>query len=84
MAKALNVSEAWLLGYDVPMERQKKIDSPTESDLSEGEKMWLELYHKISDDTRDILIKTMTSFDRLPDDRKEFAIQVIRAALGDH
>ena len=84
MAKALNVNEAWLMGYDVPMERQEKKTSPSVSDLSEGEKMWLELYNRVSDDTRDLLIKMMDSFDRLPDDRKEFALQVIRAALGDH
>lgn len=84
MAQALNVSEAWLMGLDVPMERQVKKTSPSESNLSEGEQMWLELYHRVSDDTRDILIKMMNSFDRLPDDRKEFALQVIRAALGDH
>ena len=83
MAKALNVNEAWLMGYDVPMERQVKKSSPTEAELSEGEKMWLELYHRVSDDTRDTLIKMMNSFDRLSVDRKAFAIQVILAALGD-
>lgn len=82
ISKALNVSEAWLMGFDVPMERQVKKNSPTEQSLTEGEKMWLELYHKISDDTKDILINMMTSFDQLPEDRKEFALQVIRAALG--
>lgn len=84
MAQALNVNETWLMGLDVPMERQVKKDSPSESTLTEGEQMWLELYHRVSDDTRDILIKMMDSFDRLPDDRKEFALQVIRAALGGH
>ena len=84
MAKVLNVSEAWLMGYDVPMERQVKKVSPSESDLSEGEKLWLELYHRVSDDTRETLIKMMNSFDRLPEDRKQFALQVIRAALGGH
>ena len=84
MAKALNVNEAWLMGYDVPMERQVKKVSPSESNLTEGERMWLELYHRVSDDTRDTLITMMNSFDRLPEDRKEFALQVIRAALGGH
>ncbi len=84
MAKALNVNEAWLMGYDVPMERQVKKVSPSESNLTEGEKMWLELYHRVSDDTRDTLITMMNSFDRLPEDRKQFALQVIRAALGGH
>ena len=84
IAKALNVSEAWLMGFDVPMERQVKKTSPSASNLTEGEQMWLELYHRVSDDTKDILINMMDSFDRLPEDRKEFALQVIRAALGGH
>lgn len=84
MAKALNVNEAWLMGYDVPMERQVKKTSPSEAELSEGEKMWLELYHQISDDTRDTLIKMMISFDRLPEDRQKFALEAIRIALGGH
>ena len=67
MARVLNVSEAWLMGYDVPMDRQdpKKV-SPTESSLSEGEQMWMELYHRLSSETRELLIHTMGGFDRLP------------------
>ena len=80
MAKALNVSEAWLMGYDVPMEREKI--SPEEPKLSEGEKMWLDLYHRLSEDTRDVLIKAMTNFDRIPEDKQQFALQAIRFALG--
>jgi transcriptional regulator with XRE-family HTH domain len=84
ISKALNVSEAWLMGLDVPMERQEiKEPSSDKMQLTEGEKMWLELYHRVSDDTRDTLIKMMNSFDRLTEDRKEFALQVILAALGD-
>lgn len=85
MAQALNVSEAWLMGLDVPMERKKDShDKVAELDLTEGEKLWLELYNRVSDDTRDVLTNMMYKFDRLPEDRKEFALQVIRAALGDH
>ena len=84
MAKALNVSEAWLMGYDVPMERQIKNTSPSGAELSEGEKMWLELYNRVSDDTRDLLIKMMVSFDRIPEDKQKLALQMIRVALGDH
>ena len=82
LSKALNVSETWLMGLDVPMEREK--NAPPDGDtLTEGEKLWLKLYHTVSEDTRDILVNMMSSFDRLPEDRKEFALQVIRAALGD-
>jgi transcriptional regulator with XRE-family HTH domain len=64
MAKALNVNEAWLMGYDVPMERQVKKVSPSEPDLSEGEMMLLDLFR------------------RVPEDKQELVLQMIRAALG--
>ena len=49
IAKALRVSEAWLMGYDVPMENEKK-DSPTELQLSEGEKAMLEIFRLIPEE----------------------------------
>lgn len=79
-AEVLETTPAELMGWN----EEDKNDSPSEPSLTEGEKLWLELYHRVSDDTRDTLIKMMNSFDRLPEDRKEFALQVIRAALGGH
>ena len=50
IARALNVNEAWLMGYDVPMERfdlqlfaENKSPS-NESDLTEGEKELIKLF----------------------------------------
>ena len=83
MAQALNVSEAWLMGLDVPMERQAKKASPSEPSLTEGEKMWMELYHRLSSETRELMIHTMEGFDRLPKDKQKLALQMIRVALGD-
>ena len=34
IAKALRVSEAWLMGYDVPMEREDKEQNPNELQLT--------------------------------------------------
>lgn len=48
IAKALDVDPVWLMGYDVPMEKQK--NSPEEPTLTEGEKMVLELFRKIPED----------------------------------
>lgn len=48
MAQALDVSEAWLMGFDVPMD--KEIISPDKQDLTEGEKLVLELFRKIPED----------------------------------
>lgn len=64
IAQALNVSEAWLMGLDVPMERQVKKASPSEAELSEGEKMLLDLFR------------------RVPEDKQQMLLQMIRVALG--
>ena len=81
LAKALNCSEMWLWGYDVPMERVDTT-SPEKSELSEGEKLWLDLYHRLSDDSKELLLNTMTAFDRIPEDKQQFVLQAIRFALG--
>lgn len=83
LSKAFNVSQEYLMGWT---EEEKKKDnaSPKDSKLTDGEKMLLELYRRVSDDTKEILITMLDSFDRLPEDRQKFALQVIRAALGDH
>ena len=80
MATALNVSEMWLWGYDVPMERDGKT-SPDKVELTEGEKVWLELYHQLSNETRDVLVNMATAFDKLPTDKQSFLLGVIRVAL---
>lgn len=81
MARVLNVSEAWLMGYDVPMERQEKIP-PTEPTLSEGEKVWLELYHQLSNETRAVLVNMAESFENLPDDKQRFLLDAVRVVLN--
>ena len=57
LAKALNVSEMWLWGYDVPKDRVVKKDSPTEADLSEGEKMLLELFRRVPEDQQTLVLQ---------------------------
>ena len=55
MAKALNVSEAWLMGYDIPMGREKI--SPEEPKLSEGEKMLLDLFRRVPEDKQQLVLQ---------------------------
>ena len=81
IAKALDVSEAWLMGYDVPMDRISGKNLPTEPKLSEGEKIWLNLYNQLSDDTKVVFIKMMESFDKIPKDKQRFLLDAIRIAL---
>ncbi len=45
IAKALNVDPVWLMGYDVPMEREK--NTPEKLQLSEGEEMLLGLFRRV-------------------------------------
>ena len=56
IAQALNVSEAWLMGFDVPMERQAKKTSPSEANLSEGEKMLLELFRRVPEEQQALVL----------------------------
>ena len=66
ISQALNVSEAWLMGFDVPMARQdtEKNSSPEEIKLNEGEQLLLDLFRKI------------------PEDKQGLVLQMIRVALG--
>jgi transcriptional regulator with XRE-family HTH domain len=56
MAKVLNVSEAWLLGYDVPMEREEK-KSPEEPMLTEGEKMLLDIFRLVPEENKQMVVE---------------------------
>jgi transcriptional regulator with XRE-family HTH domain len=80
MAIALNVSEMWLWGYDVPMERDQK-DSPEEPKLTEGEKVWLELNHRLSNETRAVLVNMAEAFESLPADRQKFLLDAVRVVF---
>ena len=62
IARVLGVNEAWLMGYDVSMEKEKI--PPEEPILSEGEKVLLDLFR------------------RVPEDKQELVLQMIRVALG--
>ena len=64
LAQSLNVSEMWLWGYDVPMEREnKKAVSLKDVKLSEGEQALIELFR------------------RIPEDKQQLVLQMIRVAL---
>ena len=50
---ALNVSEAWLMGYDVPAERE----IPPITPLSDGRtKEYVQLFELLNDDQKDMII----------------------------
>jgi transcriptional regulator with XRE-family HTH domain len=57
ISKALNVSEAWLMGYDVPMERQDLNIPPEEPKLSEEETILLELFSRVPEDKQKLVLQ---------------------------
>ena len=61
--------------------KEEKI-SPEMRELSEGEKKWLELYNRVSDETRATLTKMICSFEKVPTDKQQFVLDLIRVALG--
>lgn len=67
ISQALNVNEAWLMGFDVPMDRQTKSPNTSSTDkieLNDGEKMLIDLFR------------------RVPEESQQLVLQMIRAALG--
>ena len=54
MANALNVSEMWLMGYDVPMEREKQTIS---AELTSAERIMLELFRRVPESQQKVLIE---------------------------
>lgn len=56
IAKALDVSPAWLMGFDVSMSTEKELPSE-EIKLSEGEELLLELFRRIPEDKQHLVLQ---------------------------
>ena len=79
LAVTFNVSQEYLMGWSE--NTNGETTSLAEPMLTEGEKVWLELYSKISKETREVLIDVATEFDKLPTDTQNFLLGAIRVAL---
>ena len=55
MARVLDVDPVWLMGFDVPM--KSKLPSPDKQELTEGERLILDLYDRLPEDKKKILIE---------------------------
>ena len=55
LSMALNCSEMWLMGYDVP--RERKANTPDKLKLTEGEKMLLELFRQIPEEQQQVFLE---------------------------
>lgn len=77
LSKTFSVSQEYLMGWS----DNKKANTPEKSNLSEGEKMWMELYHKLSKETREMLITSLDDIDTLTPEQQQLALELIRVAL---
>ena len=77
LSKCFDVPQEYLMGWS----DNKKTNTPEKKNLSEGEKMWMELYHRLSKETREMLITSLDSFDILTPDQQQLALDMIRVAL---
>lgn len=58
IAQALDVNPAWLMGFDAPMEIASiQKSSPTEPELSEGEKVLLDLFNRVPEDQQQLVLQ---------------------------
>ena len=55
MSEALNVDPVWLMGFDVPMEKEQKKFSPHDS-ITEGEQVMLDLFRQIPVDQQPMVL----------------------------
>ena len=55
IAKALDVDPVWLMGYDVPMERQKKSPSASK-ELTDGERLLLDLFSQVPEESQQMVL----------------------------
>ena len=72
-----SLAEAFAAGIDVDA---KLKTLPTE--LTAGERAWIELYRKLSPDTRATMVTLVEKFEDLPDGERQMLLGVIRGALS--
>ena len=75
-AAVFGVSPSYIL-YGNEFENE---NSPTE--LTAGERAWIELYRKLSPDTRATMVTLVEKFEDLPDGERQMLLGVIRGALS--
>ena len=65
IAEYLNVSEAWLMGFDVPMEKIKKDDTQKDivvrNEMSESTKALIDFVKSVPEDKADLILRVMKS-----------------------
>ena len=65
ICKYLNVSEPWMMGYDVPMERNAQKNSDTKTDaadtMSERKKLLIDYAKNVPEEKADLILRVVMS-----------------------
>ena len=56
MAQVLSVSEVWLMGYDVPMEKERSTN-PIEQPVTKSEQLLLDLFRQIPENKQELVLQ---------------------------
>lgn len=78
-ADVLGTTPAFLMGWSE--NENLETNSPDKVELTEGEKVWLELYHKLSNETKAVLVNIAETFESLPADRQKFLLDAVRVVF---
>ena len=57
MARVLNVDEVWLMGYDVPMEKERTTTPIVEQQVTKEEQMLLDLFRKVPESKQEMVLQ---------------------------
>ena len=75
IANVLNVSEAWLSGFDVPMHDH-------EETAAERHDRWLKEFEKLSDNGKQLLLDSIKKLEALSSEQKEMFLAMFAGAVA--
>lgn len=74
-AEVLGTTPAFLMGWEEPIEEKL---SPSKETLTEGEKVWLDLYRKTPESSREMLMLLFKSFENIPESSQQMVLGMLR------
>ena len=83
ISEIFDVNPIWLMGCEAEKEISNPSikNSPEEPKLTEGEKKCLELYNRISEDSKELFINLLEAFDKVNADSQPMVAEMILVAL---
>lgn len=78
IAKALDVSEAWLMGYDVPLQKP----TPENETTDERHARWIKEFEKLSDNGKQLLLDSIKRLEALSPEQREIFLAMFQGALA--